>query len=291
MRVYFLAERESVLTVNGAYLGTVDGFERSAHIDPKDGIFCACSPAGYLPVGFRFDEAFLFAPPPQVKLYYSRGSVAVYCYDFVRADPSLTVLWQERAEGSRLTLCMQGRLQLNLENETGFHIVPLPERFSLCKPYPCGGDILLEGQGCFALLGRDGQIKVLAEGRVLERGATLKAETFYRDSCGHTAVTQWRGGELISRSVRTAREPTEATFALALMESVRIGADITPFLSDELLPKANSLKKFLGEFEEVVLTEESTLVGIVCPRKERVYDVRYFRVTITDGKVSNLKEE
>lgn len=291
MRVYFLAERTCALSVNGIYLGMADGFERMTELDPKDGVFCELKPCGYLPVGFTFDEEFLLSPPPQVRLYYTDGAVAVYGCGFYRADPSLKVLWQERLGNTLLTLCLQGKLQLNLENETGFHIVPLPDDLETCKAVALGKCFLLEGERAFALLARNGEKLVVSEGRVLERGETLKAEIPFHDSMGHTAVCAWTEGKLTDCAVRSAREPNETTFALALFESALIGADCTPFLHSSLAEKASTLREYLGDYCSVVLTNEHDRVGLVYQRKERIYDVRYFRVTVEEGKVSNIKPE
>ncbi len=291
MRVIFLAEKPCALTVNGAFLGTVDGFERSAEVDPSDGVFCEFLPVGYAPVRFRLDENFLMDPPEQVRLYFVRSGVAVLCHSFVKSDVSLTVLWQERLGGTLLTLCMQGKLQLNIENETGFHILPLPEELIDCKPFLCGEIYLLEGSEGFVLFGRDGTLKVRTEGKVLERGRVLRAEVPFRDSLGHTALMEWRDGVLVGCTIRSKREPTDATFALALFESALIGADCTPYLADPLKAKAGKLKTFLGEYSSVVLTGDPACVGLVFERTPRIYDVRYFHVTVTDGKVSNIKEE
>ncbi len=290
MRVYFLSEKRGALTVGGAYFGVVDAFERSAELDPADALFCECAAIGYAPVRFCFDEQFLFSPPPHVRLYFSGGAVAVWIYDFLRDDQSLRVLWQERIAGSRLTLCMQGRLQLNLENETGFHLISLPENLADARPSACCGGVLLEGAEAFCLLSRDGEFLVRAEGTVLERGETLKAEVRFHDSAGHTAVCEWRGKELLSCTLRTTRPPTDATFALAFFESVLIGADVAPYLSDALKPKIGVLREFLGEFEHVLLRDEKDVVGLVYARRERVYEVRAFRVEVDGGKVTNITE-
>lgn len=290
MRVYFLSEKRGALTVGGAYFGVVDGFERSAEVDPADGLWCECAAIGYAPVRFRFDENFLFAPPPHVKLYFSGGDVAVWLYDYLRDDPSLRVLRQETVDGSRLTLCMQGRLQLNLENETGFHLIPLPESLERCKPFPCCGGILLESADRFLLLSRDGETVAQGEGKVLEKGASLKAEVRLLDSAGHTALCEWRGTELVSCTLRASRPPTDATFALAFFESVLLGADVTPLLSEALQPKAGALKEFLGDFKEVAL-KGGNLAGLVYERRERVFEVRTFRVDVENGKVTNISEQ
>lgn len=65
MQVYFLAERECILSLGGMALGIVDGFERSVELDPEDGVLCTLAPlGGYLPVSFCIDEDFLIAPRP-----------------------------------------------------------------------------------------------------------------------------------------------------------------------------------------------------------------------------------
>lgn len=291
MRVYFLSEKQCALTVNGLYLGIVDGFERSAEIDPEDGVFCELLPSGFLPVRFRLDGEFLLSPPPQIKLYFTENAVAVYAFNFLRADQSMRVIRQERLGGDLLTLYMQGKLFVNLENETGFHIAELPDALENCTFFPRDDGYLLEGGGWFALLSRTGEKLVLSEGQVLERAGALKAEIPFRDCLSHTAVCVWKQGALVSCTLRASREPTEATFALALFESALIGADCSPYLSGELQEKAGSLKEFLGDFRSVVLTGERDRVGLAYERKERVFDVRYFRVELSGGKVSNIIPE
>jgi hypothetical protein len=290
MRVIFLSESAAALSVNGVYLGVADGFERTCELDPKDRVFCELKPSGRVPVSFFFDEAFLISPPPQIKLYFFAGGVAVYAGDYVRSDASLEVVWQKRLGGTLLTLCMQGKLQLNFENETGFRMIPLPETFYGSTACALRDGFLLECETGFALLSHDGKILLLSEGRILEKESVLKAEVPFHDSMRHTAVCAWEDGRLTECTIRTAQEPTEATFALALFESVLIGADCLPFLHPSLAEKADALREFLGGFESVVLTQERDKVGLVYRRKERVYDVRYFRVSTEDGKISNIAE-
>ena len=126
MRVFFCADTTCVFFVNGMYLGAVDAFERSVELDPADGMFCELKAAGYAPVRFCLDEDFLFSPPEGVELYFFGGAVCVHVQGFVRADPCLRVLWQKRLGGALLTLCVQGRVVLNLESARGFFQIGLP---------------------------------------------------------------------------------------------------------------------------------------------------------------------
>lgn len=290
MRVIFLAEKPSALTLNGAYFGLIDLFERSAELDPDDGIYIEVSPMGeFLPVRFVFDQAFLMSPPPQIKLYFFKNAVAIYAYDFLRADQSLKVLWQERFQSTLLTLCLQGKLQLNVENETGFHMVPLPDVLEKSEASIWGEYYLLNGETAFALIGKKGDLHLISKGKILsEEKGVLKAEVPFHDALGHTAICEWENGELTSCKIRRAEEATDATFALALFESALIGADCTPFLSPELAEKAESLREYLGGYQSVVLTSERDKIGLVFQRKERVFDVRYFTVQTEKGKICNI---
>lgn len=290
MKVYFLSEKPSALTLNGVYLGMIDGFERSVELDPDDKVHAEIAPAGCVPLRFVIDEDFLFAPPPRVNLYYTESAVAIYAFGFLREDQTLVVKREKQIGGAHFTIYRQGEIYLRYENG-GTHLVPLDDRFEECEIEEIDDGYLLKGAGAFLLLRRNGTVFVRSEGEVLEAGRSLKAEIPFHDAMGHTAVSEWQGGELRSSTIRARRAPTEATYALALFESVNIGIDPTPYLHEKIRDKADSLKEFLGDYRSVVLTDNPEKVGLVYERKERVYDVRYFYITVEDGKISNITPE
>lgn len=291
MRIFFSADMECAFFVNGVHLGLVDNFERSTQIHPADGVFCEFKAAGYAPVRFRLDEDFLFAPPEGVELYFYRGGASVHVKEFVRDDPSLHVIWQQRLADCLLTLCVQGRVTLNLESTQGFFQIPLPFSFQSCALSRAGALFLLESPSAFALIDDSGQVRVLSDGRVVERGSRVTAEVPLCDCLGHAVRRSWTDGNAGECTLLAAKEPTEATFALAFFESILIGTDPVPFLSPALAPKAGLLRQFLGPFRSVVLTDKQDVLGLVYARKPRVYDVRRFRVALTDGKISNISPE
>lgn len=289
MRVFFLAERQCALTAGGAYLGMIDGFCRAAEVNPADNIFFEISPCGgFLPVRFCLDEEFLLSPPPHIELYYSGADVAVYAFGFERSDQSMKILKQETIAGARLTLFVQGKVRLDLQTEQGFFLVSLPDRFENAVFSAHGEDFLLQGEGMFALVGRDGALKLMTEGRVVSEEEPLEGEIDFHDSRGHTARCRWKDGKLLSCAIRAAREPTETTFALALFESALIGADCTPYLAPALAEKADSLREFLGDYRSVVLTDFPDVAGLIYKRGERIFETRYFRVETKEGKIANI---
>lgn len=290
MRVYFLSDLDCAFFVNGMHLGYVDGFARSLELATMDGVFCECKAPGYTPVRFRFDEDFLFAPPEGIELYFHRGTVAVRIMDFVRADPSLRVVWQQHFSGCLLTLCVQGRVILNFEREKSFLQIPLPAAFEHCKASVAGELIVLETEESFVLLDREGKLLAMTDGTIIERGEEIVANVPLHDALSHVTRCTYQRGKLTGCSVLSARPPTETTIALALLESLLSGFDPTPYLSPELCKKSTLLKEFLGNFCAVSPMQEEGVVGLVYPRKTRVFDVRDLRVTLEDGKVSNLAQ-
>lgn len=238
-------------------------------------------------MSFRFDEDFLFSPPEQVELYFHCGEVAVRLHAMPYADPTMRVVWQTRLNGLLLTLCVQGTVILNMQDGNSFYQIPLPFAFENCRADTAGEHILLEGKGMFALIDQNGKIRILSDGRITERGDAVTAEIPLHDALAHRMRCRYEGGKMTECTVLSAQEPTQATVALALLESVLAGFDPTPYLAPALAPKAGLLREYLGEFRAVVPLGADR-VGLVCPRKPRVFDVRDFRFTLEDGKVSNL---
>lgn len=288
MRIFFLSEKTCALSIGGAYLGIIDGFERSVELDPADSLLLEVCPFGdFLPVRFALNDNFLIHPPEHVKLYFSQNFLAIYFCDFLRADQSLKILWQKRFQKTLLTLALQGKLQLYFESAVS-KILSLPDALLECSVEETPIGFLLSAPTAFALVSFEGELLVQSEGKVLNCEQTLKAEIPFHDCLAHSALCEWDGKILVSCSIRSAFEPNESTFALALFESALIGADCSPFLADNLAPKASALKEYLGEYCSVVLTPARDIVGLVYPRKDRIFDVRYFMVTLTDGKISNI---
>ncbi len=288
MRVFFLSDQPCTLTANGLYLGCVDGHERVAELEPSDGVLLEFKCAGFLPVLFLFNEEFLYAPPEQARLYHTKNGLALYVTGFIRQPSPLRPVWQKQLNNAKLTLYVQGGVQLSIENESGFHVVDLPDAFEFSTVAAAGELFLLERQNEFMLINREGGIAVRSEGKIVERGNTVTAEVPFHDSLRHSALCVWERGKLTDCRIRTGVKPSAATYALALFESALLGADCTPYLADNLAEKAPALKEYLGDFQSVVLTDNTDEVGLVYEERTRVYRVRYYHVAIEGGKVTNI---
>ena len=290
MRVFFLSKLPCYLKANGLPLGAVDGFERTAELDPADGVLLEFLCPGRLPLVCTFGEQLLFAPPEDIELYFTRAGVALYVTAFRPVDTVMRPIAQARQGEVLCTLFRQGNVQLSIQTADGFAVADLGDGFQTGTVSFAGENILVEDANSFCILGRDGSILTRSEGTVSERGPRVTAEIPFHDSLGHTAICSYEDGKLTACSIRTAHEPTPATYALALFETVLIGGDPLPYLCDGLAAKASSLGEYLGDFRSVVLGETPDEVGLVYQMRPRVFEVRCFRVTAdADGKISNIR--
>ena len=72
--------------------------------------------------------------------------------------------------------------------------------------------------------------------------------------------------------------------------------DYAEYLDGELRKKADALKQYLGEYIGVTVPTEKfyaehgdiRAAGLVYPKAQNLFEVRYYAVEITDGKISNV---
>ena len=289
----------SALTLNGVFFGVTDKFQRFAEIHLADRIFAQFSPEGALPIGFFITESLPFSPPDGCEVYRLKDGIAVYAKDFPPANTCLLPIAQGREGNTLVTVFTQGRVQVSIESEYGFFNAYLPPSFSVCKITFPEGLILLQGENAFALFNKKGE-RLLQEDALsvaVEEGV-LSATLPLSDALGRTAECKW----LLSKDgcTRTActfrqerREKDEeflrAFLAYAFFESVLIGADYREFLSAELLPEAEQIVAFLGDFTAVTPTDEPTTCGLVKKKAERLFELEYYSVEIKEGKIIDVK--
>ena len=124
-------------------------------------------------------------------------------------------------------------------------------------------------------------------------GNSLRALLPLQDSKRRKARCAWEFGGGCRRTEFTLLQPPEedrvGLIAYAFFESVLIGADFTSFLSDGLIPDAERIRAFLGDFIAVTLTDEPTVCGIVRKKRERLFTVDCFSVEIQNGKIIDVK--
>ena len=125
MKVYFLSSTPCALTLNGAYFGITDGFERFAEVALQDNIYAQFSPQNALPIGCFLNEQLRFAPPNGFDVYLLPDGLALYAREFPPNDFTLKTIAQKRENDTLVTLFQQGKVQLSIESEKGFFLCPL----------------------------------------------------------------------------------------------------------------------------------------------------------------------
>ncbi len=297
MKIYFLSSLPATLTLNEAYFGFTDTFERFAEISLKDNIFVRFTPQNALPISFFLTEDIRFTPPNGVEVYLLRDGIALYARDFPPSDFTLRPLAQVRAGNLLATLVMQGRLQLVMQSPDGFFVATLPPAFEKSTLSFHGDFLFVETQDRLAIFNARGE-KVFMENILSyeERDGELNALLPLSDRFQRTAKCSYLlSGTTCTRTQFTIQQAklnentADELIPYAFFESVLIGANFEDLLCDELLPQKDKLLQFLGDFESVILTEEPNTCGLIRKKGERLFETAYFTVTLQNGKIADIR--
>lgn len=304
MRVYFLSCVTAALKLNGIYLGVINGFEKFVELDPADGIFAEVIPADELqPAGFIIDEKFLTAPPNFADVYLTEGDAIVYIKDFAFKSTRIEVIYQTRFCGNLITVFSQGETYLSAEG-ADYSLIPLPQKFKAVRAEERkigGRDVLALYDGDYLIIISDtGKVIFSNEIKRAEFSDELRADVPFTTCTAALAQCEYGyDGEtltlLSSKTVET-RPPENDVIHFAFFESVLTRGDFARYLDDELKPRADDLKSYLGEFVSVAVPPEKfysvhgdvTAAGLVYPKAKNLFEIKYFAVDISGGKISNI---
>lgn len=297
MKIYFLSSVPCALTLNGAYFGLTDRFERFAEIDLRDRVFVQFTPEGAQPIGFFLTENLRFSPPPDCEVYLLKDGIAVYARDFTPTDLTLRPIAQKREGNCLVTVYAQGRVQMTVNTADGFFNATLPPAFSNCEIFFHAGLILLRSPDALAVYSKTAELLLHEKATDFQvDGEILRARLPLFDSLGQFADCTWELSDTGCKQTEfTLRAPKDSPAAIeellpyAFFESALIGGNFKAFLCEELLPEAEKLRAFLGDFVAVTLTHEPLCCGLVRKKAERLFSVSYFSVEIEDGKITDVK--
>ena len=304
MRVYFLSYLPAALKLNGLYLGTVDGFERHVELDPADRVLAELLPANNLqPLNFFLDENFFKNPPPFADVYLLEGDALIYIREYGAKDVKLSVIYQTRFCGNLITIFSQGGVYLSSEG-VEYSLSPLPLSFLNLRVEEkklAGRDVLAVYGGNELLIISDSGKRIFLNpaesaefGDVLTVVAPFETCTFAKAEC--TYAFDGESLTLISSRTIETRTPEKSILHFAFFESVLTRGDFAKYLSDDLKPKAENLKSYLGNFVSVTVPTEKfylthgniAAAGLVYPKAENLYEVKYFAVSLNGDKIDNI---
>lgn len=297
MKVYFLSAEPCALTLNDVYFGITDRFERFVEISPKDKIYARFSPQNKQSIGFFITEALRFSPPNGCSIYLLPDGIAVYAWDFPTNDSTLRIHTQARNGDTLYTLFEQNRLQLSIQNADSLFVAYLPPIFQESELLFFEELCILKAKNDFAVY--DKRANCLLQEHFLAfslENGRLHATLPLSDSQNRTAECAWdlQGGTCTSVhfSIRYPNHNTPTPpdlIAYAFFESLLIGADPTPFLSEELHSKISKLRDFIGDFQEVLPMPNADQCGLIKKKAERVFEVCLYTIVVENGKITDVR--
>ncbi len=291
MKIYFLSKKPCSLFINGEYIGNTDEFFRFYNLSLKDGASVLFQAENALPIHFFLTENIRFSPPEKISVCLLKNALVLYAHEFIDADFTLTPILQKRFDFALVSVFKQGQVQLTIQSNDGFFNATLPPSFTQCD---------VENYGDFFLLASPTQIAVFDKNcrrLLLENIQSYRLET---DTL--TVVSPLRDCYL--RTVEKRYRLTENTCVLqervfsnkqgnppvpyAFFESLLNGEICDELLSNELLTEKENLKRFLGDFVAVGLTEEKNTCALIRKKKERLYEADYFKVEMENNKIIEI---
>lgn len=298
MKVYFLSSTPAALTVNGAYFGIADCFERFADVHLKDNLFIQFTPQGKLPVAFFLNEDIRFSPPQGCEVYLLKDAMAIYAKSYPAIPTPLTPVWQKSVEGKTATLFRQGGLQLCLQSQTHTAVCEIEDSFSSANGEFWGELFILSTAERLAVYNQNADCLLcerITKFRIEED--TLNATLPLSSPLSLSARCVWkRENQTLNRvqfdllQARTQEQELSPTLiAYAFLQSVLIGADFSFYLCEELQKNADKLRAFLGEFVAVVFTKQPLTFALIKKREEGLFYADYFSVTLNGQKVTDLQ--
>lgn len=299
MKVYFLSAQTCALTVNGAYFGITDAFEKFAHLSLKDKLCISFTPQNGLPVCFFLTEDILFTPPDGCDVYLCEDAIAIYAHTFPARDTRLKIITQNNCDNLVVTVFQQGDVQATFQMLDNVVIAYLPPSFTVCEVSFWKQFCLLRSPTQLYIYTKQGEC-IFQEKASLMRieDDLLHVTSPISESLGFVAESCWQVQDSTltrtqhtlkqTRAHETQSEIKTAIFTYAFFESVRIGADLTDMLSEEMQREQDSLRKYLGDFSHVVLTDAPNVCGLVYKKAERLYKVRYFQLCVEKEKITDV---
>ena len=304
MRVYFLSYKPAILKLNGLYVGGIDTFERHIEIDLSDSVLAEIVPGENLqPVNFFINEKLLFEPPAFMDVYLMDGETLIFIKEYGNKSVNLSVIAQTLFCGNLVTLFSQGGLFLSVEGAE-YSLIPLPAKFAGAKfserqidGFPV---LAISGGNGLLILSDRGKKIFFSEAESFEFSDRLKICAAFETCTAAKAECEYAyDGEKLTmvagRTVET-RPPEKAILHFAFFESVLTRGNFLNYLSDDLKPKAGEIFEYLGEFAGVTVPTEKFFAehpamraaGLVYPKSENLFEVKYYAVELDDGKISNV---
>ncbi|MDE6001314.1 MAG: hypothetical protein K2G96_03215, partial [Clostridia bacterium] len=252
---------------------------------------------------FFLDEKFFAEPPDFADVYLMDGDALIYMREYERKDVKLSVIYQTRFCGNLITVFSQGGVYLSAEGAE-YSLTPLPLSFLQCraeeKQLAGRAVLVLYGGNRIAVISDSGKLIFLNAVESAEFGEDLKVCAAFETCTAAKAecVYGYDGQTLSLKHSKTieTRQPEDGILHFAFFESVLCRGNFEKYLDDELKARAGDILSYLNDFVSVTVPTEKfyamhgdiPAAGLVYPKGKNLFDVKYFKVELNGGKISNI---
>ena len=291
MKIYFLSQRPCALFINGESLGKTDEFLRYIHLSLKDGVSVLFQAENALPIHFFLTENIRFSPPEKVCVCLLKNALVLYAKEFIDADFTLIPIAQQRFHNALVSVFKQGSVQLTTQTNDGFFTATLPPSFCSCSIETTQDLLVLISPSQLAVFDYQCRLLLLEdiESYTLNNNElTLicppsncylqRAEKRYLCS-GDTCLLQ--------ESRLLEKQGTPPT-PYAFFESLLNGEIRDDLLSNELVDEKENLRRFLGDFVAILMTEDNYTCALIKRKAQRLYQADYFTVQTQEDKIVDI---
>ena len=301
MKIYFLSSQPCALSFNGVYFGVTNLFERFAEISLKDNLFVEFTPQNAQPIRFFLTEEIRFVPPPHCSVYLLPHALAIYARDFPPCDCPLRLIAQKRSDDTLATVFQQGAIQLSLQTDKNVFIATLPPSFLHCEVDFYADLCFISTKNQLAIYTKTGKQVFLeeiidysvAENKLnatlpLSNPLNLQAKCTYALSAESVLQTSFSLQTILQKQ-EDKEQFKAALLPYLFFESLLLGVDIAPYLSEELQKDKAKLRDYLGNFCEVSISDIPNVCALIYKKSEHIFQVDYFQAEIQDEKIINIK--
>jgi len=152
--------------------------------------------------------------------------------------------------------------------------------------------ILFRSESALAAVNVRGELQFFTPVISCGFSSVVRAEIPAFDCMRHTFSAEWILSDVAERIKYTpsASFPAPEELAVtALAEGLLKGFDVSAYITEKLNGKLNSLKKFLGDYKEVIYMGEN-IAGLAYERAKNSLLVVPFKGVFSEGKIDSLTE-
>ncbi len=312
MVFYFSSEFNSVLKINGLYLGNLNGIVKKCNVEILDNAFVEICPLSEknAPINFIINPALFNETHPYLSIVDLGGAYLLTAQNRPTFTEKKVLCEKNYPLLNAVAFVEKGFcIQLSTPNDSVLDtFCEFPTSVSF-NPFSLNNLALLaviaSGKNKVVYVYSIGEKirflkKMLVSNCSFENGFTTTEK--FMDHKKHTRKTNWciKNGELVRESVSVSNEKdVEIAYVIdnlipyLFLEEFIVGGNFNEFLADNVKNNSDKLKGYFGEFIGVIPPpsfREWQEIGLVKRLRENFYSVDYYTFEVENKKITNVKK-